>query len=50
MLEREPMERLVRTDQLMSYRHTGFWHCLDTKRDHSVLETMWADGRAPWRA
>ena len=49
MLEREPMERAAREGQLMSYRHSGFWHCMDTKRDHDVLEAMWTDGRAPWK-
>jgi len=49
MLEREPMERVARENQLMSYRHEGFWHCMDTKRDHDVLEAMWTEGRAPWK-
>ncbi len=49
MLEREPMERAARDGQLMSYRHEGFWHCMDTKRDHEVLESMWAAGHAPWK-
>jgi len=49
MLEREPMERAAREGQLMSYRHSGFWHCMDTKRDHDVLEAMWSEGRAPWK-
>ena len=49
MLEREPMERAAREDQLMSYRHGGFWQCMDTKRDHGVLEALWADGSAPWK-
>ena len=31
--EREPMERLAREGQLASFRHTGFWHAMDTLRD-----------------
>ena len=27
--------------------HDGFWHCMDTKRDHELLESLWSKG-APW--
>ena len=47
MLEREPLERATKDGQLMAYRHDGFWQCMDTKRDHEMLEYLWANG-APW--
>jgi glucose-1-phosphate cytidylyltransferase len=47
--EREPLERLSREGQLMSYRHAGFWHCMDTQRDKNELEELWASGQAPWK-
>lgn len=47
LLEREPLEQAVKMAELMVYRHEGFWHCMDTKRDHELLESMWAQG-APW--
>jgi glucose-1-phosphate cytidylyltransferase len=47
MLEREPLERATRAGQLAAYRHDGFWQCMDTKRDHDLLESLWAKG-APW--
>ena len=47
MLEREPLERATLASELMAYRHEGFWHCMDTKRDHELLESIWAKG-APW--
>jgi glucose-1-phosphate cytidylyltransferase len=47
MLEREPFERAARESQLMAYRHDGFWQCMDTKRDHELLEALWLKG-APW--
>ncbi len=49
MLEREPLERATRAGQLAAYRHDGFWQCMDTKRDHDLLESLWAKG-APWAA
>ena len=47
LLEREPLETAVKAGELMAYKHNGFWHCMDTKRDHELLETMWSKG-APW--
>ena len=47
MFEREPMESLVKAEQLMAYKHEGFWQCMDTKRDHDRLESLWVNG-APW--
>ena len=48
LLEREPLERATQRGELMAYRHDGFWHCMDTKRDHELLESMWLND-APWR-
>ena len=49
MLEREPLERAASMGQFRAYRHDGFWQCIDTKRDHELLETLWAKGNAPWK-
>lgn len=49
MLEREPLERAVEDGELMAYCHNGFWHCMDTKRDHELLESLWVSGNAPWK-
>ena len=40
IFEREPMEKLSKDNQLMAYKHDGFWQCMDTKRDHEYLEDM----------
>jgi glucose-1-phosphate cytidylyltransferase len=47
--EREPLERLAAEGQLNVYFHTGFWHPMDTLRDHRHLEELWAAGKAPWK-
>jgi glucose-1-phosphate cytidylyltransferase len=47
MLEREPLEKVTELGELMAYRHSSFWQCMDTKRDKELLEQLWADG-APW--
>src|SRR5262245_37253436 len=45
----EPMERLAKEGQLMAFCHEGFWQCMDTVRDLEFLQTLWRDGKAPWR-
>ena len=49
MLEREPMEQLAQEDQLMCYKHHGFWQCMDTLRDREKLEKLWDEDNAPWK-
>jgi len=48
--EREPMERLAERGELRAFHHPGFWQPMDTLREKRVLEQMWNDGEAPWRA
>lgn len=48
MLERELLERVDFAGELMAFRHHGFWHCKDTKRDNEFLQAMWTKGAAPW--
>ena len=38
VLEKEPLESISKKGQLMAYRHSGFWQCMDTKRDRDLLE------------
>lgn len=47
--ESEPVARLAAENQLSVYNHTGFWQPMDTLRDKTHLEELWAKGAAPWR-
>jgi len=47
--ERYPLERLAATGQLAAYRHRGFWQPMDTLREKTMLEQLWATGKAPWK-
>ncbi|MFA5879849.1 MAG: glucose-1-phosphate cytidylyltransferase [Candidatus Margulisiibacteriota bacterium] len=47
--EREPLENLALDNQLMAYKHTGFWKPMDTLRDRNELEDMWQTGNALWK-
>ena len=47
--EAEPMSRLADEGELMAYRHAGFWQPMDTLRDKTQLENLWASHAAPWK-
>ena len=47
-LVREPFQRLVADDQLLTYEHNGFWQAMDTFKDRQGLEQLYAEGNAPW--
>lgn len=49
VLEGEPLEVLTKDHQLMAYRHRGFWQPMDTYRELTMLNDLWASGEAPWR-
>ena len=49
IFETAPLEQLVKEKQLMSYRYTGFWQCMDSMREKILLEKLWDSGKAPWK-
>jgi glucose-1-phosphate cytidylyltransferase len=49
VLEREPLERLAAEEQLMAYRHRGFFFAMDTYREYKMLNELWGTGKAPWK-
>ena len=44
-----PLQSLCQSDELIAYRHHGFWMCMDTLRDRKQLESLWDSGHPPWR-
>jgi glucose-1-phosphate cytidylyltransferase len=50
MLEREPINKIVKKKQLSAYLHKGFWYCMDTLRDKIVLEKIYKSKKVPWQS
>ena len=48
VFEKDPLERLASENQLMSYRHNGFWQCMDNVKEKITLEELIAKKAAPW--
>lgn len=49
MWEEDPMHALVADSELVSYRHHGFWKCMDILRDKRDLERLWDSGNPAWK-
>ena len=49
VFEHEPLEQLAEEGQLMSYRHLGFWQCMDNIREKNMLDKLLENGVAPWK-
>ncbi|WP_035984962.1 glucose-1-phosphate cytidylyltransferase [Leptolyngbya sp. KIOST-1] len=47
--EQEPLTKLAQMGQLSAFKHAGFWQPMDTLRDRTKLEELWAAGKAPWK-
>ena len=47
--ESDVLPKLAAEGQLNAYKHRGFWQPMDTLRDRTRLEELWASGQAPWK-
>jgi glucose-1-phosphate cytidylyltransferase len=47
--ERGPLENLAKDNQIVAFKHSGFWRPIDTLRDKMELENMWNTGKAEWK-
>ena len=50
IFERAPLEKLAKEGELFSYKHHGFWQCMDTLRDKNYLNDIWTKGQAKWKS
>jgi len=48
MWEADPMRNLAGSGQLQAFIHEGYWQAMDTLRERQLLETLYAENRAPW--
>ena len=49
VFEKEPLEKLANDENLMAFKHSGFWQPMDTLRDKILLENLWKEKKAPWK-
>lgn len=49
VFEKQPLESIAKMGELKAFKHTEFWQCMDTKRDHEKLNELWELKKAPWK-
>jgi glucose-1-phosphate cytidylyltransferase len=49
ILEADALAQCARDGQLAAYCHEGYWQCMDTAREHQLLEELWSSNQAPWK-
>ena len=47
--EKEPLSDLSKKGKLYTYKHRGFWKCMDTLRDKRELEKLASLESVPWK-
>jgi glucose-1-phosphate cytidylyltransferase len=47
--EIKPLAEIASDSQLATYKHNGFWKCMDAMRDKIELEELWEKNNAPWK-
>jgi glucose-1-phosphate cytidylyltransferase len=48
VLERDPLDKALELNQMMGFKHEGFWQCMDHKMDKDILEDLCKKDMAPW--
>ena len=48
-LVEEPFQRLIKEDQLYTYKYDGFWIGMDTFKEKQKLDNMNSRGEVPWQ-
>lgn len=49
LFEQAPLQKAARDGELAVFVHEGFWTGMDTYREYTALNEMWARGDAPWK-
>lgn len=47
--EKVPLAQIAQDGELVCYKHTGFWKCMDAIRDKTELEELWNSNNAHWK-
>lgn len=49
LFEREPMEKLTQKENLVAFKHEGFWKCMDNLRDKIILDKLCKNNNLLWK-
>ena len=49
ILEKQPLEKASKNKQLIAFKHSGFWKCMDVKRDRDELQKIYQINSFNWK-
>ena len=49
IFERDCLTKLSKNNELLAYKHKGFWACMDTMREKIEINNFWNKKKAPWK-
>jgi glucose-1-phosphate cytidylyltransferase len=49
IFERHCLPKLTKINQLLAYKHNGFWACMDTMREKKELNKIWRSKTKAWK-
>ncbi len=49
IFEQNPLQNLAKDGEIYTFKHDGFWKCMDTLKDKQQLQNMWKNKKAPWK-
>ena len=47
--EEDPIKIITRKNELVAFKHPGFWQPMDTLAEKKYLESLYESGNAPWK-
>tara|TARA_B100000787_G_C16199029_1_gene303346 strand:+ start:10529 stop:11236 length:708 start_codon:yes stop_codon:yes gene_type:complete len=48
IFELEPLSKLSKKEQLIAYRHKGYWRCMDNLNEKKQLEKIYKENKSIW--
>ena len=49
IIEQDCLPKLTKTNQLLDFKHHGFWGCMDTLREKIELNKIWKSKQRAWK-
>ena len=49
IFEQKPLQQLALDNEMVAFKHDGFWQPMDTLRDNQKLNKLWKENKAPWK-
>jgi len=49
IFEDYPLKEMAKNNQIYTFKHQGFWKCMDTLRDKNYLNELWDNNNAKWK-